>query len=112
QAARLFLTAPLSYPATLGLLRQAWVTLTDSGGIQEEAACLKLPVLVLRETTERMELIDSGGGMLVGTAQAAIVSAVRRLQDEPHTYQAMRAAPNPFGDGYAAGRIHAILFPE
>ena len=112
QAARLFLTPPLDYPVTLGLLRQAWLTLTDSGGIQEEAACLKLPVLVLRETTERMELIDSGGGTLVGTAQPAIVGAVRRLRDEPDAYRAMRAAPNPFGDGHAADRIHAILFPE
>ncbi len=112
QAARLFLTPPLNYPDTLGLLRQAWLTLTDSGGIQEEAACLKLPVLILREATERRELIDSGGGLLVGTAQEAIVGAVRRLREQPDAWQAMRSAPNPFGDGYAADRIHAILFPE
>ena len=112
QATRLFLTAPLDYPDTLALLRQAWLALTDSGGIQEEAACLALPVLVLREATERTELIDSGSAILVGTAAPAIVAAVRRLREGPDAYAAMQAAPNPFGDGYAAERIQSILFPE
>lgn len=111
-AARLFLTAPLPYPETLDLLRRAWLTLTDSGGIQEEAACLKLPVLVLRQATERTELVDSGGALLIGTDSDAIVGAVRHLGDAPASYQAMRAGPNPFGDGHAADRIHTILFPE
>lgn len=111
-AARLFLTEPLGYPDTLALLRRAWLVLTDSGGIQEEAACLQLPVLVLRETTERTELVDSGGALLVGTGEAAIAASVRRLDNDADAYAAMRSGPNPFGDGYAAERIHTILCPE
>jgi UDP-N-acetylglucosamine 2-epimerase len=108
-AERLFLTRPLSYPTTLSMLKQAWLALTDSGGIQEEAACMNLPVLILRETTERPELVESGGGILVGTSQRAIVGEARRLAQDPAAHQAMRNAPNPFGDGYAATRIHNIL---
>lgn len=111
-AARLYLTEPLGYPDTLALLRQAWLVLTDSGGIQEEAACLALPVLVLRETTERSELVDSGGALLVGTSAPAIAAAVHRLAADERSYDAMRAGPNPFGDGYAAERIYTILCPE
>lgn len=108
-AKRLHLTPPLRYPTTIRLLKQAWLALTDSGGIQEEAACMNLPVLVLRETTERPELIESGGGRLIGTEQNTIADEVRRLIRNPAAHQAMRGACNPFGDGYAAARIHNIL---
>lgn len=106
---RIFLTRPLNYSTTLQLLRQSWLVLTDSGGIQEEAACLQVPVLILRETTERPELVASGGGRLIGTEGAAIVSAVDELRADDKAYAAMRAAPNPFGDGFAAERIKDIL---
>ena len=106
---RLYLTPPLSYPATLWLLKHAWLTLTDSGGIQEEAACFHSPVLVLRETTERPELIDSGGGILVGTERQTIVDQVQRLKENPHLHAMMRSAINPFGDGTAADQICHIL---
>ena len=106
---RIFLTKPLSYPTTLNLLRRAWLVLTDSGGIQEEAACMQLPVLILRETTERPELVSSGGGLLIGTERGAIIDAVRHLRENPEAYEAMRRAPNPFGDGHSAERIHEIL---
>jgi UDP-N-acetylglucosamine 2-epimerase len=106
---RLFLTRPLSYPMTINLLKQAWMVLTDSGGIQEEAACMQVPVLILRETTERQELVDSGGGRLIGTRHKSIVAATRALLRNPAGHQAMRGAPNPFGDGYAAARIHDVL---
>lgn len=109
-ASRLFLTRPLSYPTTLNLLAQAALVLTDSGGIQEEAACMHTPVLILRETTERPELVDSGGGKLIGTSQEGIVAAARRLLADGAALQTMREAVNPFGDGYAALRIHDILF--
>ncbi|MYN02325.1 UDP-N-acetylglucosamine 2-epimerase (non-hydrolyzing) [Pseudoduganella sp. DS3] len=108
-AARIFLTRPLSYSTTLNLLKRAWLVLTDSGGIQEEAACLHVPVLILREATERPELVSSGGGRLIGTSSAAILNAVGELRDNPAAYQAMCDAINPFGDGYAADRIKDIL---
>lgn len=108
-AKRLFLTRPLSYPATLNLLKRAWLVLTDSGGIQEEASCMHTPVLILRETTERPELLGSGGGKLVGTDRNTIVAETRRLLRDAAAHQTMRSASNPFGDGYAAARIHNIL---
>ena len=109
-AQRLFLTRPLSYPSTLNLLKRAWLVLTDSGGIQEEASCVHTPVLILRETTERPELVESGGGILIGTDRDAIVAHVRRLSHDGAALQSMREAPNPFGDGNAAARIHDILY--
>jgi UDP-N-acetylglucosamine 2-epimerase (non-hydrolysing) len=108
-AERLYLTKPLGYPTTLNLLSQAWMALTDSGGIQEEAACMHLPVLILRETTERPELVENGGGLLTGTERERVVAEVRRLSDNPEAYQTMRNVPNPFGDGYSAARIRDIL---
>lgn len=106
---RIYLTPPLSYPTTLWLLKNSWLVLTDSGGIQEEAACMHAPVMVLRETTERPELVESGGGMLTGTAQDTIVSKVYKLWTDKQAYARMRSAPNPFGDGRTAERICQIL---
>lgn len=108
-ATRLFLVNPISYPAMLFLLQRAWMVLTDSGGVQEEAACLHVPILVLRESTERPELIDAGAGALVGTRHDAIVAAVRRLHAHEPEYRRMRAAANPFGDGLTAERICETL---
>lgn len=109
-AERIRLTVPLSYPAMLDLLTRAWLVLTDSGGIQEEAASLHVPILVLRETTERPELIEVGAGRLVGTQQQNIAEAVDALWRDPRQHAAMRAAPNPFGDGSAARQIVDALF--
>jgi UDP-N-acetylglucosamine 2-epimerase len=106
---RLFLCQPLNYPALLWVMRHAWSIMTDSGGIQEEALSVQKPVLVLRETTERPEVIDAGAGLLVGTAVDAILDALRRLRDEPGVYASMQGASNPFGDGQAAQRITGIL---
>lgn len=106
---RLYLCAPLNYPALLWLLKKAWLVLTDSGGIQEEAAALKKPVLVLRESTERPELIQSGLGMLVGSNRGRIVAATRLLHADSRAYAGMRGGANPFGDGRAAKRIATIL---
>lgn len=108
-ARRLYLTRPLTYSTTISLLRRAWLVLTDSGGIQEEAACMNLPVLIMRETTERPELVECGGGRLIGTEREAIVQAVNDLLDNDSLHVSMSSAPNPFGDGYAASRIHEIL---
>lgn len=102
---RVLLIHPLSYPELLNLLAKSWLVLTDSGGIQEEAASLNVPILVLRETTERPELIKVGAGRLVGTGHQDIVDAVRTLWHNPEMHEAMQAAPNPFGDGTAARQI-------
>jgi UDP-N-acetylglucosamine 2-epimerase (non-hydrolysing) len=67
------------------------------------------PVLVLRDTTERPELLEAGGGLLVGTDAARIVRATSRLLRNPRAYERMAAAPNPFGDGRAAARIADVL---
>lgn len=108
-AEQVLLTGPLSYPAMLDILSRAWLVLTDSGGVQEEAASLHVPILVLRETTERPELVEVGAGRLVGTRHEAIVEAVRGLWQSPQEHAAMVAAPNPFGDGTAAKQIVDVL---
>lgn len=107
---RVLLTDPLSYPSLIDLLSQAWLVLTDSGGIQEEAVSLHVPIIVLRETTERPEIIDTGAGRLVGTQHDDIVRAVTSLWEEPDEYAAMKVARNPFGDGTASRRmVDALL---
>jgi len=107
--ARLLLTEPADYPSLLQLLDRCVITLTDSGGIQEEAATLGRPVVVMRESTERQELIDAGGGVLVGADPDRIKQAMDRLLDDPLAYAAMRITHNPFGDGRASSRIADLL---
>jgi len=106
---RLHLTEPLDYPILLWLLENAWLVLTDSGGIQEEAISLHTPVLVLRDTTERPEIIEAGAGILVGTKQDTILSHIETLHKDEKCYQAMRNAKNPFGDGTTSAKICDIL---
>lgn len=102
---RIILTEPLDYEPLIAVLRDAYLTLTDSGGIQEEAPSVETPALVLREVTERPEAVDAGSARLVGTDTERIVAATSELLDHPAAYQAMIAAGNPFGDGKAAERI-------
>lgn len=104
-AERVLLIPPLSYPELLNILSKSWLVMTDSGGIQEEAASLHVPILVLRETTERPELIEVGAGRLVGTHHDDITEVVWALWSNPAEHEAMRAARNPFGDGTAAAQI-------
>jgi len=106
---RLLRVEPLKYETMLALLESCMFILTDSGGIQEEAAVFHKPVLIMRKATERPEILASGGGMLVGTAPEAIIGAANRLLDDQAFYQTMSASPNPFGDGHAAERIAAVL---
>jgi UDP-N-acetylglucosamine 2-epimerase (non-hydrolysing) len=110
--ARLQLVPPLDYPGLLQCLREATLVLTDSGGLQEECAALSVPVAVLRASTERPELIDSGGGVLLGTDEDRIVAVTTALLADPAALQRMRAAANPFGDGRAAERIAAVLLED
>jgi UDP-N-acetylglucosamine 2-epimerase (non-hydrolysing)/UDP-N-acetylglucosamine 2-epimerase (hydrolysing) len=107
--ARTCLTEPLDYPAMISVLAQCHFTLTDSGGIQEEASALGRPVLIARDSTERQELVQAGGALLVGTDADRIVQAATRLLDQPETYRAMQLTTSPFGDGHSAERIADIL---
>jgi UDP-N-acetylglucosamine 2-epimerase (non-hydrolysing) len=83
--------------------------LTDSGGLQEEAPALGVPVLVMRQVTERPEGVQAGTVRLVGTDHDVIVSQTRNLLDDPKAYAAMAQAINPYGDGKAAPRIVKAL---
>ena len=103
------LRPPLDYLPNVQLMQRAYLVITDSGGIQEEATGLGVPALVLREVTERPEGVASGSLRLVGTDRARIVAEARRLLDDPHEHATMAQAPNPFGDGRAAERIVGSL---
>jgi UDP-N-acetylglucosamine 2-epimerase (non-hydrolysing) len=107
QHPRAFLTEPLDYDRLVAAMRGCTLLLTDSGGLQEEAPALGKPVLVLRRTTERPEAIDAGTAKLVGTESTSIVAEASRLLQDPAAYAEMAQAHNPFGDGYASGRILA-----
>ncbi len=104
-----FLIEPQDYLPFVWLMNRAWLILTDSGGIQEEAPSLGKPVLVMRDTTERPEAVDAGTVRLVGTDRQHIVNEVTRLLRDEHEYQAMSRAHNPYGDGQACDRILAAL---
>ena len=109
---RIFLVPPVGYPEMVALLRRAWLVVTDSGGIQEEAPTFGVPVLVTRDTTERPEGIRAGNARLVGTDGAAILRWIRKLAVDPAVYARMARARNPYGDGRAARRIAARLAQE
>jgi UDP-N-acetylglucosamine 2-epimerase (non-hydrolysing) len=103
------LLPPMDYLPLIHLIRHASLVLTDSGGIQEEAPGLGVPVLVLREVTERPEGVEAGTVRLVGTNPERILAEVRRLLDDPAAHAEMAQAVNPYGDGQAAGRIVEAL---
>jgi UDP-N-acetylglucosamine 2-epimerase (non-hydrolysing) len=103
------LIEPQDYLPFVYLMSQAYIIITDSGGVQEEAPSLGKPVLVMRETTERPEAVDAGTVRLVGTDQAKIVREACQLLDNQQDYQAMSRAMNPYGDGLASSRITAEL---
>jgi len=106
---RIHLIEPLGYLPFVQLMRLAYLVLTDSGGIQEEAPTLGKPVLVMRNVTERPEGIEAGAARLVGTNVAAIAGATQQLLDDEREYEQMAKAVNPYGDGKAAKRIVDIL---
>lgn len=101
----IFLIEPQDYLPFVYLMDRAYLILTDSGGIQEEAPALGKPVLVMRETTERPEAIKAGTVRLVGTDTRKIIAEVERLLQDENAYQAMAQAHNPYGDGQACQRI-------
>lgn len=102
---RAHLIEPPEYAPFVALMERAYLILTDSGGIQEEAPALGRPVLVLREKTERPEGVAAGTARLVGTDRARIVAEAARLLSDPAAHAAMARARNPYGDGRAAERI-------
>ena len=110
--ANFFFIEPLQYLEFVYLMNRAFIVLTDSGGIQEEAPGLGKPVLVMRETTERPEALTSGTVHLVGTDYGRIVSEVSQLIDNPAVYRSMSQAVNPYGDGKACARIVRIIGGE
>ncbi len=105
----LFFIEPLEYLSFVFLMEQSTLVLTDSGGIQEEAPGLGKPVLVMRDTTERPEALQSGTVHLVGTDYQKILSEVSTLLDNEQAYRQMSQAVNPYGDGHAAERIAQFL---
>jgi len=100
-----FFIEPLQYLEFVYLMEKSTVVLTDSGGIQEEAPGLGKPVLVMRDTTERPEALESGTVHLVGTNHDLIVNEVSTLLEDAAAYEKMSKAVNPYGDGLACGRI-------
>jgi UDP-N-acetylglucosamine 2-epimerase (non-hydrolysing) len=99
------LIEPLDYLPFVYLMNKAYLILTDSGGIQEEAPALGKPVLVMRDTTERPEAVAAGTVVLVGTNQNKIISECEKLLDDKTSYEKMSFAHNPYGDGEASFRI-------
>lgn len=100
---------PLPYLDFVALMQRACLILSDSGGIQEEAPTLGVPVLVLRDRTERSEAVSSGAALLVGTEANGIVAAASRLLSDEQARRRMPRLPNPFGDGLASRRIAAAI---
>ncbi len=96
---------PLSYPAFVWLMKRCYLIITDSGGIQEEAPSIGKPVLVMRETTERTEALESGNVLLVGTYPEKIIGECKNLLNHSEMYQRMSGTANPFGSGQASGKI-------
>ncbi len=108
---RVRLIEPMDYQPFVNLINRAYLVLSDSGGIQEEAPSLGKPVLVLRNTTERPEAVEAGTVSLVGTGREKVSSETRRLLDSETFYNKMANAVNPYGDGFASQRIvQAIMY--
>lgn len=112
RAHNFFFIEPLQYLEFIFLMEKCTIVLTDSGGIQEEAPGLGKPVLVMRDTTERPEALDSGTVHLVGTDHDLIVNEVSMLLDNPVAYEKMSKAVNPYGDGKACQRIVQSLLDK
>lgn len=105
----ILLIEPQQYLPFIYLMDRAYIILTDSGGIQEEAPSLGKPVLVMRDTTERPEAVDAGTVKLVGTSVEVITKSLNKLLKSKEAYESMSFAHNPYGDGNACRRICEIL---
>ena len=105
----IYLIEPVDYLTFIYLMNRSYLILTDSGGVQEEAPSLGKPVLVLRESTERMEAVVAGTVRLVGTDQNIIIRETLRLIDDKEAYQTMSRVHNPIGNGQSAKQIVDLL---
>jgi len=102
---RIELIEPLDVVDFHNFAKQAYLIMTDSGGIQEEAPSLHKPVLVLRDSTERPEGVDAGTLRVIGTNEEDVYNETKKLLEKPDLYQKMSQAVNPYGDGQASERI-------
>ena len=103
--ANVFLVPPLDYVPFVDLMRRAYLLISDSGGVQEEAPSLGKPILVLRDKTERPEAVEAATARLVGTDPAKIKCEASLLLDDPYEYAQRSRVHNPYGDGHASARI-------
>jgi UDP-N-acetylglucosamine 2-epimerase (non-hydrolysing) len=106
---RILLIEPLGYADFIHLLRHAWLLVSDSGGIQEEAPSLGKPLLVLRNNTERPEAIKAGTAVLVGDHPGRLASLLNTFYEDPAWVERVKQIPNPFGDGKAGPRIADLI---
>lgn len=102
---RIKLINPLGYEQFISAMKQAYLILTDSGGVQEEAPALGIPVLVLRQETERTASLAVGATRLAGTDKQDIIDHVSKLLDNPNEYNKMVIGASPYGDGHASMKI-------
>jgi len=106
------LCEPLSYLEMISAMKQSYFIMTDSGGIQEEAPSLEKPVLILRNTTERPEGVESGAARLIGTDSERIFIETNKLLEDSNLYQLMSSASNPYGDGKSSRRIVDVCLKQ
>ena len=109
---RIELIEPPDYDKFVKLLKRSTIVLSDSGGVQEEGPAFGIPVLVLRDTTERPEGVDAGTAKLVGTNEEAIFAEGNKLLEDSKAFDAMAHAVSPYGDGRASERIRYVLLKE
>jgi len=100
---------PLSYSEFVAQMANSYIILTDSGGIQEEAPYIGKPVLIMRDTTERNELVEAGTAFLVGTDTKEIVTKAIALLDDEKLYKTMSLKSAPYGDGFTSKKIVEIM---
>lgn len=103
------LVEPLDYHTLVSVLKKAFLVITDSGGLQEESPALGKPVVILREVTERPEIVTSGGACLVGSDPTAILGLLEKLWSDNSAYKSMAIPRFPYGDGSAAEKIAGII---
>ena len=109
KSSSIHLIEPLSYECFVHAMKNSYLIITDSGGIQEEAPALDIPVLVIRDSTERIEGLQSGTLKLVGTEKESLLLEARKLLKIPEEYMAMSQAKNPYGDGTTSKQIVSVL---
>ncbi len=109
---RIYLLEPLDYLLFVHLMKNSYLILTDSGGVQEEAPALGKPVLVLRNETERSEAVEAGSVRVIGTDSETIISETEKLLHDKSAYNLMVNKISPYGDGHAAKRIISVLIDE